>query len=57
MLRSDGDDKLYAILLLEADFNLANKLMLGVHMMNKTEATKQTVPEALGVEKPMTLKN
>jgi hypothetical protein len=41
-------DKLRAIILLEADFNFANKLILGVRMMHNAEELGLVVPEALG---------
>jgi hypothetical protein len=44
-------DKLRAILLLEGDFNFANKLILGIRMMRNAEAHNLTVPEALGSRK------
>lgn len=44
-------DKLRAILLLEGDFNFANKLLLGSRMMRNAEAHNNTVPEALGSRK------
>jgi len=44
-------DKLRAILLLEADFNFANKLTLGVRMMRSAEANGLTHQETLGSRK------
>ena len=41
-------DKLWAILLMEADFNFANKLIIGSRMMWNAEDSHQTVKEALG---------
>jgi hypothetical protein len=43
--------KLRAIILLEADFNFANKLILGMQMMNNAEELGLVVPEALGSRK------
>ena len=44
-------DKLRAILLMEADFNFANKLILGIRMMEQAEDLGLTCPETLGSRK------